>query len=1173
MQMKIRCLVAPATMIATAADYRVFKYPLEAPNFGSRTLLTDPYDITASPYGWHDVNGIAGEDYTITRGNNVYAYEDANNDNLPGYSPDGGVNLDFDFPFTLNGTPIGNQDASLTNLFYDNNTIHDYLYPLGFTEAAGNFQKNNYGRGGLGNDYVKAEGFDGSGTNNANFNTPPDGFSGRMQMYLWTGVCSSLNVSSSTYTGPMTVGTADFSSNGTVTANLILVNDGVGTTTDACSAISNSLTGKVALIDRGTCNFINKAQAAQAKGAIAVIIANNVSGAPQGMTGTPTLTIPVISITLTDGNTLKSALLSGTVTVTVVTCTTANQIDGSFDNGVVSHEYGHGVSNRLTGGPSQASCLGNAEQGGEGWSDWLALMMTMKPGDLGSNARGVGTYVRGQPSNGPGLRRYPYSTNMSINPQTYADIAANPEVHAIGEIWCDAIWDMSCFLTSDLGFSSDPYNTTAGNNIAMRLVLEGMKLQPCGPGFLDARDAILMADAELYNNVHRCRIWEAFARRGMGFDANQGSANVAGDETAGFQMPPFCSAPTQIPVAAFTSDISTVACGGSVKFTDQSVQAFDWLWEFGDQTTSTLQNPLHTFTAPGTYSVKLTVSNPLGSSFAVHAITVTSTFSVSVTATPNPICLGAQVQLNAIASGATYRSYTVSNISYSPVSGTGTAVSLGDDQVSGALPIGFTFNFFGQNYNNFYACSNGFITFTASMPATPVYGQFIPSTSDPDNFIALCWNDLYPPNAAGSVSYFTTGSSPTRRLVVNYNTVHYAINDPPFTSYPFIVQAILYEGSNNIEIHTTTISDVSPYDESASTTQGIENSDGSQGVPVPGRNGEIFSASNDAYRFIQYIPYSYSWSPGNLNGASQTVSPVSTVAYTVRVSDGTSCLVPFTTPVINVTTPTTYYADVDGDTYGSESNSQLLCAPSGIYTATRAGDCNDNNANIHPGVPDICNGIDDNCDGIIDPGCTVTLNLKLYIQGFYTGNGMMDNNGQGGNLYVINTLGASPTDVDTVFISAMNPSTPYAEVDKKSAILQTNGQAMVNFNNTVIAGNSYYIKVRHRNSVSTWSKIPVLFSTVTSYNFTTSSSQAFDDGFNLPMKLVDTSPARWAIFNGDVDQDGDVDSGDMTIEENNSNAGFYGYYSSDLNGDGGSDALDMTIIENNGNAGVFEAHP
>ena len=752
-------------------EYSVFPFPLEAPSFGNRSLLSGPSDPVASPYGWHDVNGAAGDEYTITRGNNVNTYEDANNNNAPGYSPSGGINMSFNFPFTSGAVPTANQDASLTNLFYANNRIHDYLYPLGFTEAAGNFQQNNYGNGGAGADYVKAEGFDGSGTNNANFSTPPDGYSGRMQMYLWTGnasFCTSLNISSGTFNGSMTAVTAQFSNVANVTANLILVNDGVGTVTDACQSITNNVSGKIVLIDRGTCSLISKAQAAQSAGAVGVIIANNTGAGAFVMPGTPALSIPSISISQADGSTLKSALLAGNVTATINTCV-ANQIDGSFDNGIIAHEFGHGLSNRLTGGPSQSSCLSNGEQGGEGWSDWLALIMTIEPGDQGSNPRGIGTYAKGQPTTGPGIRRYPYTTNMSINPQTYGHLAISSGPHAIGEIWCDAIWDMSWFLIDQFGFSNDPANTTAGNNIAIKLVLEGMKLQPCGPGYLDARDAILLADAILYENAHRCLIWEAFRRRGMGFNASQGSANVAGDETENFNLPPYCLPATQVPDAAFTSDVSSVLCGGKVKFTDQSVQAFDWLWSFGDQTTSTLQNPLHTFTSPGMYNVKLKVTNPLGSDSVVNTITVTPAFSVSVSPTPSAICQGEEVTLSASALGTANRSYKVASIPYAPVSGSGTTVPLNDDQVSGAIPIGFTFNFFGQNYSNFYISSNGLITFNSGTTAQPVYGGSIPSTNNPNNFIALAWNDLYPPSSSTSITYYTSGVAPSSRHSIQYS--------------------------------------------------------------------------------------------------------------------------------------------------------------------------------------------------------------------------------------------------------------------------------------------------------------------------------------------------------------------------------------------------------------------
>jgi extracellular elastinolytic metalloproteinase len=137
----------------------------------------------------------------------------------------------------------------VTNLFYWNNIIHDVQYQYGFDEAAGNFQVNNYGRGGLGNDSVRAEAQDGAGTNNANFGTPADGQRPRMQMFIWTA----------------------------------------------------------ANPDR----------------------------------------------------------------------------DGDLDAGIIVHEYGHGISNRLVGGPANVNCLTNTQQPGEGLSDWWALAYTARTSDTG----------------------------------------------------------------------------------------------------------------------------------------------------------------------------------------------------------------------------------------------------------------------------------------------------------------------------------------------------------------------------------------------------------------------------------------------------------------------------------------------------------------------------------------------------------------------------------------------------------------------------------------------------------------------------------------------------------------------------------------------------------------------------------------------------------------------
>jgi hypothetical protein len=115
----------------------------------------------------------------------AYLDVDANN------SPDSGGNQIMDGNFTAAAdlasapTTAANRQVAIQNLFWASNVLHDQLYKHGFNEAAGNFQQNNFGKGGAGNDSVLAEAQDGSGTNNANFSTPADGSNPRMQMFLW----------------------------------------------------------------------------------------------------------------------------------------------------------------------------------------------------------------------------------------------------------------------------------------------------------------------------------------------------------------------------------------------------------------------------------------------------------------------------------------------------------------------------------------------------------------------------------------------------------------------------------------------------------------------------------------------------------------------------------------------------------------------------------------------------------------------------------------------------------------------------------------------------------------------------------------------------------------------------------------------------------------------------
>lgn len=406
---------SPLPTPTPAALYRAFPLPLENPEDGpglpaSHDLVIGPADPNASPFGWHDVNGFPGAEFYETRGNNVAAQEDSDGDDWGGFRPGpstpGQLTFDYGFDPALEPNQGSNQEAAIVNLFYWNNIIHDVFYRYGFDEGAGNFQENNYNRGAWGNDPVQADAQDGSGTDNANFYTPPDGEAPRMQMFRFTA--------------------------------------------------------------------------------------------------------------------------------------TSPNRDSDMDNGIIIHEYGHGISTRLTGGPSNVSCLWNDEQMGEGWSDWLALAMTAKAGDTGALWRGMGNYVLGQSEAGVGIREFPYSTDLTINPHTYDAIKSTWIPHGVGSVWAAMLWEMYWALVDQHGFDPDLYQGASGNNLAIQLVIDGMKLQPCEPGFVDGRDAILLADQINNGGANQCLIWAAFAKRGLGYSASQGSSGDITDGAEAFDLPADC---------------------------------------------------------------------------------------------------------------------------------------------------------------------------------------------------------------------------------------------------------------------------------------------------------------------------------------------------------------------------------------------------------------------------------------------------------------------------------------------------------------------------------------------------------------------------------------------------------------------------------------------------------
>ncbi|KAJ3312281.1 Fungalysin/Thermolysin Extracellular metalloproteinase 5 [Blyttiomyces sp. JEL0837] len=370
-------------------------------NGGGLSLVSNPWDLNASPFGWHDANDNNGN-IGSTFGNNVVSMSNTANNANPLMNfrpvPDNPFNFDFVPNLQVNAeNDTMTMNAAVVNAFYISNMIHDLFYMYGFTEADGNFQISNTkllangSVAGLGGDPVVVTTEDGSGTNNANFASPGDGQAGRMRMFIFDG--------------------------------------------------------------------------------------------------------------------------------------TKPHKDGALENDILIHELTHGLSSRLTGGPMNANCLATqiAQGLGEGWSDIVAVMLHMAPGDTRNTDKAVGVYVANTAN---GVRKFLYSTDTTRNPQTYNTLnqADTQEVHRIGEVWATFLFELYWNMVDRLGSVppaqvKDSVNSGKGNTDFLALLIEGMKQQPCNPTFIQARDALFLADMVMFNGRNNCDLWRAFGKRGLGFSA------------------------------------------------------------------------------------------------------------------------------------------------------------------------------------------------------------------------------------------------------------------------------------------------------------------------------------------------------------------------------------------------------------------------------------------------------------------------------------------------------------------------------------------------------------------------------------------------------------------------------------------------------------------------------
>jgi len=194
---------------------------------------------------------------------------------------------------------------------------------------------------------------------------------------------------------------------------------------------------------------------------------------------------------------------------------------------------------------------------------------------------------------------------------------------------------------------------------------------------------------------------------------------------------------------------------------------------------------------------------------------------------------------------------------------------------------------------------------------------------------------------------------------------------------------------------------------------------------------------------------------------------------------------------------------------------------------------------------DVC-ADDININGTFTGGGTIcgatayVLNLTVLIQGFYN---------PATNIMVS----------DTATIYLRNTTTPFAIIDTAKSVLDNSGAGTFIFFN-VSNGTNYYIDVRHRNSIETWSFSAVAFSSGTlTYDFTSAANKAF--GSN--MLQIDASPLKFGIYSGDVNQDGVVDGTDAALVDNDAYNFVTGYVVTDINGDGVTDGSDAAIVDNN----------
>ncbi len=287
--------------------------------------------------------------------------------------------------------------------------------------------------------------------------------------------------------------------------------------------------------------------------------------------------------------------------------------------------------------------------------------------------------------------------------------------------------------------------------------------------------------------------------------------------------------------------------------------------------------------------------------------------------------------------------------------------------------------------------------------------------------------------------------------------------------------------------------------------------------------------------------------------------------YTATITDGNGCTATSSVSVL-VNDAQTWYLDEDGDNYYNGNSVSACSSPGVFYTTINLGiDCDDADVNANPGATEVCgNSIDDNCDGNVDEGCNSVHILagKVFMQGYYLGGGLMN------SVLLNQNESINPLVCDSIQVELHDISNITNIIYNSTSVVETNGEfTIIGIPNSLL-NNSYYLAIRHRNSVETWSSMPILITSYTYYNFTTNASKAY--GGN--QKELETGV--FALYTGDINQDGYIDGFDYPMFDDDTQNNVSGVYvNTDLNGDGYVDGFDYPLFDENSQNNITSSTP